>query len=168
MRRWLAVAAVLFLGACGFQLRGSYTLPFDTLYINLPETNELRTMLARSISAGTSVTLAAQPRNAQATLVVVSDASTKNILALSAAGRAREFRLQRTFTFRVVNPAGLEWLKESQIVVYRDMTYSDDQVLSKGFEETLLWRDIQSDLTRQVLRRLSVAKAPVAPEPDQP
>jgi LPS-assembly lipoprotein len=43
-------------------------------------------------------------------------------------------------------------------VLHRDVTYSDDLVLSKQAEEALLWRDIQSDLVRQLMRRLATAK----------
>ena len=40
----------------------------------------------------------------------------------------------------------------------REVTYSDDLVLSKEGEEALLWRDIQNDLVQQLMRRLATAK----------
>jgi LPS-assembly lipoprotein len=38
------------------------------------------------------------------------------------------------------------------------MTYDDSQVLAKEAEEQLLFRDMQSDMAQQVLRRIATAK----------
>lgn len=160
MRPWLALALVLLTSACGFQLRGSYPLPFDNLYIALPETTELHAQLKRSIAAGSNVRIVNAQKEAQATLIVVSDVPAKNILSLSATGRAREYELVRTFTFRLAGNKGGDWLPQSQIVLRRSISFSDDLVLSKEAEEILLWRDIQNDLVQQILRRLAAAKAP--------
>ena len=160
MRHWYVLALMLLVSACGFQLRGAYPLPFDKLYIALPETSELHAQLKRSISAGSNALIVDAQKDAQATLMIPSDTSTKNILSLSATGRAREFQLVRTFSFRLVDGKGRDWLPPSQIVVKRDITFTDDLVLSKEAEETLLWRDIQNDLVQQILRRLAAAKPP--------
>ena len=157
---WLSALLSILLAACGFQLRGAYPLPFEKLYINLPETTELHAQLKRSISAGSNARIVGTQKEAQATLLIPTDVSAKNILSLSATGRAREFQLVRTFAFRVVDDKGRDWLPLSQIVIRRDITFTDDLVLSKEAEETLLWRDIQNDLVQQILRRLSAAKPP--------
>lgn len=157
---WFSALLAVLLTACGFQLRGAYPLPFEKLYINLPETTELHAQLKRSIAAGSNARIVDSQKEAQASLLIPSDVSAKNILSLSATGRAREFQLVRTFTFRVVEDKGRDWLPLSQIVIRRDITFTDDLVLSKEAEETLLWRDIQNDLVQQILRRLSAAKPP--------
>ena len=46
----------------------------------------------------------------------------------------------------------------SQVEVYRDLTYADSDVLAKTQEEELLWRDMESDLVQQLMRRLAAAK----------
>ena len=152
--------SVLCLAACGFQLRGVYTLPFDSLYISLPETAELRSLLKRSIVAGSGTKVVDTPKEAQATLLVMSDTQIKNILSISAAGQAQEYQLVRTFIFRVTDKGGQEWVPQSRIVLRRDITFNNNLVLSKESEEVLLWRDIQIDLVQQILRRLAAAKPP--------
>ena len=166
MRRWPVpvIALVLLLSACGFQLRGAYPLPFDKLYINLPERSELHALLKRSIAAGSNARIVSAQQDAQAMLLVLSDVPTKDILSLSATARAREYQLVRSFTFRVVDAQGRDWLPQNQIVIRRDISFSDDLVLSKESEEALLWRDIQSDLVQQILRRLAAARPPGASE----
>ncbi len=156
----LLLLATLLLAACGFQLRGAYALPFDSLYINQPETSELHAQIKRSVTAASHAHVVGTQQEAQASLLILNDQQAKNILSLSAAGRAREYELVRTVSFRVVDANMRDWLPPGRIVIRRDITYSDDLVLSKEAEEALLWRDIQADLVQQLLRRMSSAKAP--------
>ncbi len=152
------------LAACGFQLRGDYALPFTTMSLSLPPSSELYGQLKRSIEASSPTRIVDNPKDAEANLVVLADRNEKVILSLSAAGRAREYDLVRTFAFKVNGPDNAEYIPASQIVIRRDMTFNDDLVLSKESEETLLWRDIQNDLTQQLLRRLAAAKLKAAGE----
>ena len=154
------LAAVTILSACGFRLRGSFDtpLPFDTLHIAQPETSELHAALKRSIEATGKTRIVKEAKDAQAVLSVLGDSQQKNILSLSAAGRVREFQLVRTFGFRLHDPKGRDFMPPGTIVVRREITFSDEQVLSKESEEALLWRDMQVDLVQQLLRRLAAAK----------
>lgn len=156
--RALIVLATLLLSGCGFHLRGAYSLPFDTLYIAQPETSELRAVIKRNIEASTQTRVVGTAKEAQATLVILGDAPLKRILSLNSAGRVREYQLTRTFTFRVVDTAGKEYLPRSTVIISRDMTFDDSAVLAKEAEEVLLWRDIQNDLVQQLMRRLAAAK----------
>ena len=149
------------LAACGFQLRGVYSLPFDRIYIALPETNELHAQLKRSISTGSNARVIDLPKDAQATLLILEDRNAKNILSMAATGQAREFQLVRTFTFRVIDGKSRDWLPQTQIEIHRDISFSDNLVLSKDLEEVLLWRDIQVDLVQQIMRRLAASKMPL-------
>ncbi|MDP2793558.1 MAG: LPS assembly lipoprotein LptE [Sulfurisoma sp.] len=160
MRNLLILVATLLLSACGFQLRGSYTLPFDTVHIALPTTSELHAMLKRSIEASTKTRVVDRPGQAQVILTIAGDVQTKNILSLDTSGRVREFQLVRTVTYRVHDPVGHDWLPTAQVAIRRDIGFSDAQVLAKESEEALLWRDMQGDLAQQLLRRLSAARPP--------
>ncbi|PKO84884.1 MAG: hypothetical protein CVU17_01510 [Betaproteobacteria bacterium HGW-Betaproteobacteria-11] len=154
----LVLALSGLLAACGFQLRGNYALPFTTLSIGMTPTSAFYAQLKRSIEASSPTRIVDDPKAAEAHLVVLGDASQKVILSLSAAGRAREYDLVRTFSFKVSGQDGAEFVPPSQIVLRRDITYNDDLVLSKESEETLLWRDIQNDLVQQIMRRLAAAR----------
>lgn len=160
MRHVLMLCLAALLGACGFQLRGSYALPFDTLYVGIAETSELHAQIRRAIEAGSATRVVPTAREADAALTVLLDQPQKNVLSLDASGRVREFQLVRTFSFRLADARGATMIEPSQIVIRRDITFSDAQVLSKEAEEALLWRDIQNDLVQQLLRRLAKAKAP--------
>ncbi|HZV54985.1 MAG TPA: LPS assembly lipoprotein LptE [Rhodocyclaceae bacterium] len=157
MKRLLILATVL-LSACGFQLRGAYSFPFDTLYIALAESSELRSVIKRNVEASTQTRIVAAPADAQASLTILGDVVLKKIMSLNSAGRVREYQLERTFTFRVTDPKGQEFLPPNTIRITREMTFDDAAVLSKEAEEVLLWRDIQNDLVQQLLRRLAAGK----------
>ena len=170
------------IAACGFKLRGSaelpgYKLPFATIAITLPPTSEFYAQLKRNIEASSPGTrVVADTKDAEAVLTVLGDSVEKIILSLNAAGRAREFSLVRRFSFKV-HPnvpsaapgppvkytdapaaAPVEYIPPSLITLKREITFSDDLVLSKESEEALLWRDMQSDLVQQLMRRLAAAK----------
>ena len=161
----LVLAAVLciLLAACGFQVRGAYSLPIERLHIALANSSELYAQIKRNVEAGSATRVVANASDAEASLVVLADAPQKNILSLSAAGRVREFELVRTFSFRVADKACADLIAPSRIVLRRELTFSDDQVLSKEAEELLLWKDMQNDLVQQLMRRLAAAKPNVAP-----
>lgn len=160
MRTLIVSLLVLLVSACGFQLRGSYNLPFKTLHIGIAETAELHAQLRRNIEAGSATRVVSLIKDAEASLVVLSDAPAKSVLSIDAAGRVREFQLTRTFSFKLSDAKGETIIPASNIIVRRDITFSDAQVLSKEAEEGLLWRDIQNDLVQQLLRRLATAKLP--------
>ncbi|OGA24383.1 MAG: hypothetical protein A3I01_10885 [Betaproteobacteria bacterium RIFCSPLOWO2_02_FULL_65_24] len=165
--RILAIAVLgLVTAACGFQLRGQATLPFETLYVAIPDISLMGTELKRNIIAGTRTKLVNDPALAQATLSVTAEDRGKTILSLDSAGRVREFQLRYRLSFRVHDGRGRDYLPQTEIRLTRDISFNDAQVLAKESEELLLFRDMQSDMVQQILRRLAAAPAvPIAFEP---
>jgi len=168
--RILAIAVLgLVTAACGFQLRGQARLPFDTLYVAVPEISRLGIELKRNIVAGTHTKLVNDPAQAQAILSVAAEDSSKIILSFDTSGRVREYQLRYRLSFRVSDAKGRDYLPLSEIRLTRDISFNDAQVLAKESEEALLYRDMQSDMVQQILRRLSSAPAePVVFDPDKP
>lgn len=154
----LIVLCVTLLSACGFKLRGSYELPFDTLYINLPEGNELYAALKRNIEASTKTRIVTNQEEAQASMYVLYDRTAQGILSLGGTGRVTEYQLVRTFAFRLLDQSKRDIMPQREIVLRRDLPYSDNTVLAKAAETELLVKDMQSDLVNQIMRRLAAAK----------
>ncbi len=161
MRPLLVVLFAALLSACGFQLRGSYSLPWETLHIGMSENSAMYQQIKRSIEASTQTKIVGNAKEAQATLVVVSDSQAKSILSLTARGRVRELQLSRSFVYRVVDAKGQDLMPASPIVLLREMTFDDEQLFAKESEEALIRVEMQNDLVQQLLRRLSAgARAP--------
>ena len=166
----MRVLVILLLGlvtaACGFQLRGHAKLPFETLYVAIPDISPLGTELKRNIIAGTHTKLVRDRAEAQAILDVTSEERGKNILTIDTSGRVREYQLRYVLSFRVHDAKGRDYLPRSEIRITRDISFNDAQVLAKESEELLLFRDMQSDMVQQILRRLAAAPAePISFEP---
>jgi LPS-assembly lipoprotein len=87
---------------------------------------------------------------------------TKKILTLNTNGRVREFSLYQIFSFVVRDNKGAILVPPTNITLKRDITYDENQELAKQAEEALLYRDMQSDLVQQILRRLSASKNAIA------
>ncbi|HNJ76996.1 MAG: hypothetical protein E6R10_05675 [Rhodocyclaceae bacterium] len=158
----LIAAVTLLLAACGFQLRGAYTLPYESLHIALPDASVIGAGLKRQIRAGGGTRLV-EKEEAQAILLQVTELRERQILSLSASGRVREVRLRFRYAFRVVDPKGRDLVQTTGIEITRDLTYDDSAVLAKEQEEQVLWRDMENDLVQQILRRLSTIK-PLKPQ----
>jgi len=162
MKPGLLLAAALLLAGCGFQLRGSATVPFNTLYIP-GATGGIALDLKRNIEAGTQAKVVNDPKAAEAILDLFGESREKIILSLTGTGRVREFRLRYTVNYRVHDGKGAEYVPRTIVQLTRDVTYSDTEILAKEAEEQLLFRDMQSDLVQQILRRLSSASAAPVP-----
>ena len=151
------IGACLLLAGCGFQLRGTANLPFETL--SVPGASLLAIDLQRNIVAGTTTKVVPRDRDPQAVLDLLGEVREKVILSLNTQGRVREYQLRYLVAFRVHDGKGGEYIPNNQIVLRRDITFND-QVLAKESEEALLYREMQTDMVQQILRRLQAAKRP--------
>jgi LPS-assembly lipoprotein len=149
---------VCVLAGCGFALRGAVVLPFSSIYIGLPDNSNLGGELKRHIRSNGQTQIANDAIQAQIVLEVLSEQREKTILSLNSQGRVREFALHSHFRFRVKNSAGKELLAPTMISLQRRVTYNEEQALAKEAEEVLLYRDMQSDLVQQIVRRLARLK----------
>ena len=156
----IAIFALL-LSACGFQLRGSYSLPYESIYVGVSDVSVVGAGLKRQIRAS-GTRLADSAQDAQATFLQTGEAKEPIILSLSGSGRVREKRLRYRYGYRVVDDKGRDLIAPGVIELNRDISYADSDVLAKTQEEDLLWRDMENDLVQQLMRRLSMTK-PSAP-----
>jgi LPS-assembly lipoprotein len=150
----LGLAALL--AGCGFHMRGTASLPFETLYI--PGQTPLSIELKRNVTASSKTRIVDSPDKAQAVVGFTNEMRDKSILTFTAAGKVNEYRLRYRVGFRVTDSKSLQvFLPTSEIILTRDMSYNDAQVLAKEAEEQLLYRDMQTDMVQQIMRRLVTA-----------
>lgn len=158
----LALAATL--SACGFHLRGSggtYTLPFPAMYVGLPDSSPLAIDLKRNIRANGHTEVVTDPKQADGVIEVLTDPEktrSKSILSLNSNGRVREYLLTYNIVFRVRDKVGNELLGPTNITLTRPITFNETQLLAKEQEEALLYRDMQTDLVQQMMRRMAAIK----------
>jgi LPS-assembly lipoprotein len=154
-RTLIGVALMALLTACGFHLRGTASLPQESLYISGPAYSAFANDLKRAILAGTNTRIADDAAEADATLFILGENRAKLILTLTQQGTVREFQLRYSIAYRLADRAGKEIMPPSEIVLVRSYVYNDQQVLAAESEEAFLYRDMQQDAVQQLLRRLA-------------
>ena len=141
-------------GGCGFRLRGAQTLPIDTLFLALPVNSPLGAEITRVVRSSTNTRVVTDRKEAQAIFELLGESRQREVLSVNAQGRAREFQLRLLTSFRVVDPKGIELIAATTLTARRDIAFNESELLAKESEEALLYRDMQSDLVRQMVTRL--------------
>lgn len=157
IRAVFATLTLVVLSGCGFQLRGAYSLPYESIYLATGD-NVIGAGLKRQILASGGTRVADTAADAQVTFLPAGQARDTVILSLSASGRVREKRLRYRYAYRIVDAKGRDLVPQGYVELTRDVTYADSATLAKTQEEELLWRDMENDLVQQLMRRLVTAK----------
>jgi LPS-assembly lipoprotein len=159
-RTMLAAMAALAVGGCGFELRRTPELRFRTVALNgFAPRSPLAAELRSGLAASQTTSVVESAAQAQVVLDAIADAREKSVVASTASGQVREFQLRTRFKFRLRTPAGKELIAPTEILLSRDMSYSESIALAKEQEEALLYRSMQSDIVAQVMRRLASVPA---------
>jgi LPS-assembly lipoprotein len=156
IRFCLLFCLTLLPGACGFHLRDAVQLPYQSLYIALARNSERGAELRRQIRASQPQLLVEDIQAAEAVFREIDYRTDRIIAAINAQGRAREYQLRLHYTFRVEDNKGAPLTPVNEIILTREVTYDDNQLLAKDQEENFLWQDMNKDLVQQVLRRLAI------------
>lgn len=157
----IALGLTLALSACGFHLRKSVLgndLPFNSIYISVAKTSALGAELRRNIRGSGELEIKENPEEAEAILDLLTETRDKVILSVNSQGRVREYVLRYTATIRVKDNKNHILLPPTTISLKRDLSYNELEVLAKESEEAVLYRDMQSDLVQQILRRIAAIK----------
>jgi LPS-assembly lipoprotein len=159
-RRLLLAGLAAALAGCGFELRRAPQLRFKSIALSgfgahSPLADELR----MNINASQTTVVVDALSQAQVVLEAITDARERGVVASTAAGQVRELQLRTRLNFRLRTAAGRELIPATEIVLSRDMSYSESLALAKEQEEALLYRTMQSDIVAQVMRRLAAVQA---------
>jgi LPS-assembly lipoprotein len=159
--RALALCVAVILSGCGFQLRGAPSFAFTSIYINVAPASSFGKELRNSIASSGNLKVLADPaqlNSAQVVLDITGDQREKVAVSLNTTGQVTEFQLRTRIKFKLRTPQGKELIAETELLQQRDMSFSESAALSKEAEEGLLYRDMQSDIVQQLMRRLAAVK----------
>ncbi len=151
----------MLLAGCGFELRKPPSFAFASIYLAVPPMSQLGLELQRALAASGGVSLIADQRQVErADLVfeLLQELREKVVLGRTSTGAVREYQLRIRLRFKVRNRQGIERIPDTELVQQRDISYSESFALAKEAEEDLLYRNMQSDLVRQILRRLAALR----------
>lgn len=154
MRIFASLVLCLFLGACGFHLRGvggAGALSFSQVQIQGDgvAAKNLRDYLANYkgvelVRDGASETV----------IQILGEEYSKDVISLNNSGRVAELRLNYRLRFSATYK-GERVLEEGAVAASRTLSWNENSILSKESEEATLLKDMQRDSLQPVLRRVS-------------
>ena len=91
-------------------------------------------------------------------LEILGNQQDKLIAGLNATGEVREFKLRASVTFRLRTQQDRDLVTNTQIEQLRDFSYTETAALAKESEEALLYRNMQTELVQQIMRRMAAVR----------
>ena len=153
-----AFSAAALTVACGFELRRAPKLPFAKLaLLGFRPDSLLAQELKRQLALSASTKVVDTPQQADAVFEAHRDAREKIVVAKTAAGQVRELELRVRLEFSLRKSGGKELIARTELLLKRDMSFTERDALGKEQEEALLYRAMQTDIVSQVMRMLAAA-----------
>ncbi len=162
----LGVPVVAGLSACGFQLRNGGDYLFKTLYANFSINSPLGVELRRNLLGTGRIELRTEPQQmaqSDAILDILSEDRQQVVVGVNASGQVRELQLRLRVKFRLRTPQGLDLIEPVELTQQRDLSFTETAALSKEIEQGMMYRDMQTDIVQQIMRRLAAVKPSAAP-----
>ncbi|MBB4223086.1 LPS-assembly lipoprotein LptE [Variovorax guangxiensis] len=154
----LAAGASLGLTGCGFELRKAPVFAFKSLSVsgNSAMINQIRRELR---ATGTVTVMSAEDASkADVVLEILGEDRNRIVISTNSAGLVRELQLQLKVRFKLRTPGGKDLLPPTDVSQTRDLSFNETNALAKEGEADLLFRDMQSDIAQQLMRRLAALK----------
>ena len=145
------------LSACGFHLRGEVKLRPGLEQVRLSGVSphsELGRMLVRGLEGAGARVLGPEATGPAAELRILDTGRQRRVLSVRATGKVQEYELAQRLAFEVRAADGSTLLPRQTLRATRDYLYDPNDPLGKSGEEAILYREMQSDLVRLLLRRL--------------
>ncbi|MBE0474595.1 LPS assembly lipoprotein LptE [Rhodoferax sp.] len=156
LRLAILAAAGAGLSGCGFRLRGSQAFSFRRIAILPQPGGAIAQELRASFGPGVRVLGAEDElKTAQLVLTLTDERREKSVVGVNVSGQVREFQLRLRVRLSLRTASGKEISVDDDIVQRRDISYNESAALAKEAEEALLYREMQTDVVQQILRRLA-------------
>ena len=156
LRGFACAMLLALLAACGFQLKGSSPLPFDTLYSNIDENSAFGSDLRRLITAYSPNTrFVDDVTQADARLTQISMRRWMREISLDARGRVEEYELNLVFVFQLTDSQGHVLLPPTTLRTIREVPYDPSALQAKQGEIGGLFQEMQRSLIDRIVRRIT-------------
>lgn len=152
----VVVLSMLLVGltACGFKLRGAYTLPeaIQKIYVQGSSGSDLVADLKATLAYSAQVVT--KKIDADAILVINKEDVKRRTLSVDSRGKVREAELEYTVLYSVVTPAGDVLLEQESVVLVRDYVDDENDVIGRSNEAQIITKDLKRDASQRIVRRL--------------
>ncbi|MGY6630032.1 MAG: LPS-assembly lipoprotein LptE [Wenzhouxiangella sp.] len=152
----LALAGLVLLAGCGFELRGEARLPasMQQTWLQLPDDSST---FARELSLmlrANGVELVEHPEDATAELLIFDERLGREALTISGQARVREFALVFDVDFELRTRGGEVLIPRETLRLVREYSFDEQEILAATREEEFLQAELRRSMAAQLLRRL--------------
>jgi len=143
--------------ACGWQLRGSSSMPhsLERLYLVATDAHgELATQLRQQLLTH-KVVLTEKASDAPLSLYVLEEQIDRRTAAVGADALTSAYELFMTATYEVRDNAGQLIAPRATASITRTYNYNANDATSSSREESLLLKEMRRDLAQQLVRRVN-------------
>ena len=159
MKKWLWLSCLLFLTACGFQLRGvglhDTLLPYHKWA--LEDARDMKNALKYELKRRQNVDVV-DAADSEAILRVLTVNTDKRTQSINLEGSVTEYLMTLDVVVQVEHQ-GMKVSEPMHVQVRRFMDYSDNEILGKEDEEARLWSDMRNDAAAQLILRIAMMNA---------
>lgn len=154
-RALVGLLLISLLVACGFQLRQAPAFAFDRIHIAAKASPFVADLRRQVLATGRLGLHEGPAEAAPVVLDLTQDLREKVVVGVGASGQVREFQLRVRLKFRARTGSGRELIPETEMLLTRDISFSETAALAKEAEDAVLYRDMQMDAVQQLMRRLA-------------
>jgi LPS-assembly lipoprotein len=151
----MMAGGLLFLTACGFQLRSAAELPpeMGRTHLVIEGENSALARRLRVLLEQSGVELVSLDQALSILEVPVNQVVTE-VLTIGDNARVREYRISHLVEFRLIDAGGGELVPRQALRQTREISFDEQEILGASREQEYLKQDLANSLARLVVRRL--------------
>lgn len=152
----LAMTAGLLVAACGFQLRTWDLAGLERVQVVGTDAQVLRRELTRALTQS-GVVLTDERSDADVIVQLSGERESRRTASVSGGGRAAEYEMSLAVSFGAQDADGNELVPTRTLRADRTYRLDLDNLIGSREEETLIVRELRSDLVQRIIRSLGRA-----------
>ena len=153
-RNVVLAIAIAIAGGCGYQLRGTASLPPELGAVHVTGPREISAAVVQMLD-GAGVRVEPAGDSAGTVLHLGDERLDRRVLSVNPdTGKESEFELAYRVTFRVTGAEGEELVPKQTVSLLRDYVFDARAVLGKSREQDVLHAEMRRDAAARIVSRI--------------
>lgn len=149
----ILLTLLLFISACGYQLRGSIELPEGLKNIHLQgASSQLRKSIQKTLRSSGGE-LVDEMGQAGLVVQVVKEEMDRRVLSLSSTGRASEYEVIYSLEYNLLDGEGNTLSETQKVEMSKDYFNNQEELLGKDNEEQVIREELYRKSVQAVVNR---------------
>ncbi len=153
---------VTMVSACGWHLRGSLNLPSDLKAIHISNQSQTDITLSELVRVlgSNGIERAENLEQAQYSIRLSNEREERRSISVSSSGLVSEYELTHEVDYSIADADGNILAPLTTARVIRSYNYDRNDVIAKNEEESLIRKEMRTQLAAQILNRLRFLNKP--------